>query len=149
MNAQERDLLWTFLGQMARSPAPNKDPVADQIIQDGLASIPDAHYRLVQQAMGAGFALRAAQARILQLEAELGKQGSARGDFPAFADAAVDPTDGGQAVGRQSRFMRDVLTTAGAVAVGVAAGGFLYDGLKSALDETGMGDAMPDLSDWL
>ncbi len=149
MNAQERDALLAFLGQMARSPAPNRDPVAHQIIQDTLGANPDATYRLVQQAMGAGIALRAAQARILQLEAELANQGAARGELTGSTDQAGTPTGTGQAVDRQSRFMRDVLTTAGAVAVGVAAGGFLYDGLKSALDETGMGDAMPDLSDWL
>ncbi len=149
MNAQERDLLLAFLGQIARNPAPIKDPVAHQLIEDMLSPVPDATYRLVQQAMGAGVALRAAQARILQLEAELAKQGVARRDLPGLTDPAGDPNDGGQAIGRQSRFMRDVLATAGAVAVGVAAGGFLYDGLKSALDESGMTDAMPDPSDWL
>lgn len=148
MTAQERDLLLAFLGQMARSPAPIKDPVAHQLIEETLSPVPDVTYRLVQQAMGANLALRAAQARVLQLESELARQALATGDTPGAAPLP-DGLGQSQALDRDSRFMRDVLTTAGAVAVGVAAGGFLYDGIKSALDESGIADAMPDLSDLL
>lgn len=51
MTALERDQLRQFLRQALQRPAPAKDPVAAQIIQEACAQHPDALYLLVQHAM--------------------------------------------------------------------------------------------------
>ncbi len=71
MNAQERELLTTFLQQMAQASAGQKDAEAEALIRAASARQPDAAYLLVQRAMQLEYALQAAQAKADQLQAEL------------------------------------------------------------------------------
>jgi hypothetical protein len=74
MNATERDQLQQFLTALRQTRAEPKDPMADDLIRQAVASQTDAPYLLVQRAMGLGMALDAAQIRIQQLEAQCAQQ---------------------------------------------------------------------------
>lgn len=74
MNATERDQLQQFLTALRQTRADPKDPMADDLIRQAVASQTDAPYLLVQRAMGLGMALDAAQNRIQQLEAQCAQQ---------------------------------------------------------------------------
>ena len=74
MNATERDQLQQFLSALRQTRADPKDPMADDLIRQAVASQTDAPYLLVQRAMGLGMALDAAQIRIQQLEAQCAQQ---------------------------------------------------------------------------
>ena len=69
MNAQERDQLQQFLASLRQQRVQAKDPVADGLIRDALASQADATYLLVQRAMALSLALQATQNRLQQLQA--------------------------------------------------------------------------------
>ena len=70
MNATERDQLQQFLNALRQTRAEPKDPTADAMIREAVASQADAAYLLVQRAMGLGLSLDAAQVRLQQLEAQ-------------------------------------------------------------------------------
>src|SRR5258706_11157479 len=71
MTPQERQLLSTFLQQLAQTRADPKDAEADALIHDAVSRQPDASYLLAQRAMGLDLALKAAQAQAEKLQAEL------------------------------------------------------------------------------
>ena len=71
MTPQERELLTTFLAQMAQARADQKDPEADALIRDAAARQPDALYLLAQRALGLDYALSATQAQVAKLQTEL------------------------------------------------------------------------------
>jgi len=62
MNAQERELLTSFLDQMVQAQAGPKDMEAETLIRNAAARQPDALYLLVQRAMQLDYALKATQA---------------------------------------------------------------------------------------
>jgi hypothetical protein len=110
MNAQERDLLQSFLREVSQSRPSQKDPLAQSMIHSALAAHPDALYVLVQRALAAETALRMqAQVPLSQGHGPSGKVSGA-GSF---------------------------LATAAGVATGVVAGGFLLEGLPDGLDPLG------------
>jgi hypothetical protein len=128
MNAQERDLLQSFLREVGQSRPSQKDPLAEAMIHSALAENPDALYVLVQRALAAETALR------MQAQAPL-----EQGHSPS-----------GKALGAGS-----FLGTAASVATGVVAGGFLFEGIQAALGETGIEEGLSDglnslgdLTDW-
>lgn len=129
MNAQERDLLQLFLRQIQESRPAHKEPLAESMIQSALAANPDAAYVLVQRALGAELAL---------------KHQATSKDQPA----ASSPKAGGE--------LRSILGNAAGVAAGVVAGGFIVEGIRSALEDTqtveGLSeglDGLGDLTDWV
>src|SRR5215210_2109436 len=71
MTPQERELLSTFLQQLAQSRAEPKDAEAEAMIREELSRQPDAHYLLVQRALGLDLASKALQAQVDQ-----GKRGN-------------------------------------------------------------------------
>ncbi len=71
MTPEERELLTSFLQQMAQARAEQKDPEADALIRDAAARQPDALYLLTQRALGLDYALNATQAQVAKLQTEL------------------------------------------------------------------------------
>jgi hypothetical protein len=137
MNADERNLLQSFLGDLANSPNISKDAEADSMIQAAVRSNPNALYLLVQHAILSDQALHAAQA---QLAAQGGGQGG--GAFlpqsyqPQSFQASSPWAGQGGAPVQSSPFATNsglggFLRQAGQMAAGVAAGDFLFQGIEN------------------
>lgn len=144
MTPDERNILQSFLADLSRTPNVTKDAEADAMIQQAVRANPDAAYLLVQHAILADQALHAAQA---QLAAQGG--GSFLSPQPtappaqtyapqAYAPQAYPSPWAGQggAPVQSSPFAADsglggFLRGAGQMAVGVAAGDFLFQGIEN------------------
>lgn len=134
MTPDERSILKSFLADIAQTPNVAKDPEADAMIADAVRSNPNAVYLLVQHAILADQALHAAQAQLA------GQSGSFLA--PAQAPAPPQPAyaspwagQGGAPV-QSSPFaaqsgLGGFLRNAGQMAVGVAAGDFLFQGIEN------------------
>jgi hypothetical protein len=146
MNAQERDQLQHFLATLRQQRASAKDPVADALIRDALASQTDATYLLVQRAMALTLALEATQNRLKQLQALTAEAEQAlRERQPSDASNAVASAAplrvqapaavGGAHTAQPSLWMRGLVGQVGGTALGVAAGvvagGALLQGLQA------------------
>ena len=156
MTPQERQLLTTFLQQLAQTRADPKDPEADALIRDALSRQPDANYLLVQRAMGLDLALKAAQAQAekLQAEQDLAKRGNEKsfvgnanswGRAAPAANAAPQPSAPSalqpSASSSPSPWGSGMLANLATTAAGVVAGSFLYQGIQSLMGhhDTGSG----------
>ncbi|MBS0331557.1 MAG: DUF2076 family protein [Proteobacteria bacterium] len=143
MTPDERSILQSFLADLSRTPNVTKDPEAEAMIQQAIRANPDAAYLLVQHAILADQALHAAQA---QLAAQAGgsflrQQAPAQyAPQPAYAPPPqqyASPWAGqGGAPVQSSPFAADsglggFLRGAGQMAVGVAAGDFLFQGIEN------------------
>jgi uncharacterized protein len=167
MNAQERDQLQQFLATLRQQRVQAKDPVADGLIRDALASQADATYLLVQRAMALSLALQATQNRLQQLQAltadALQASNPVASAAPAQAPAPVP--NGGAPTAQPSLWMRGLVgqvgVTALGVAAGVVAGGAVLQGLQALWGDDaaspnlaqgsagGMSTAAPDAGDGL
>jgi hypothetical protein len=124
----ERNILQSFLADIAQTPNVTKDPEADAMIAGAIRSNPNAAYLLVQHAILADQALHAAQAQL-----------SAQNQQPTsfLAPAGQSPWAGqGGAPVQSSPFAANsglggFLRGAGQMAVGVAAGDFLFQGIEN------------------
>ena len=147
MTPEERQLLTRFLEDLGQARAGPKDPEAASLISQAINSNPDAPYLLVQHTILSDEALKAAQDRIAELEAQLG-----RGEPRSFLGAgwrggstAVPPTGPGQpdyGPGPQPGYapaggpfsmgggLGSFLRSAGTTAAGVAGGEMLFQGLS-------------------
>lgn len=158
MTPQEQQLLDDFLQRLVAAGSVFKDPQADALIQQRLASQPDALYLLVQRSLLQQQALDGAKAQIAQLQAQLASQqggGSFLGNQPS-AWGAVPPPMPQQPMPQQpmpqqaAPGWRDrlfgtapaqpapaaapsFLSQAATTAAGVAGGMFLFDGIESLL----------------
>jgi hypothetical protein len=148
MTPQERQLLTTFLQQLAQTRADPKDPEADALIREAISRLPDANYLLVQRAVGLDLALKAAQAQAekLQAELDLAKRGNEKsfvgnanswGRSPPAANAAQQPSASSSPSPWGSGMLANLATTA----AGVVAGSFLYQGIQNLMGHhnTGLG----------
>ena len=72
MTPAERQLVTDLFDRLATLEDAPRDPDAERAIRDGLAQAPNAVYALVQTALVQDEALKSANARIEELEAELG-----------------------------------------------------------------------------
>ncbi len=133
MTPDERSILTSFLADIGRTPNVAKDAEADAMIAEAVRRNPDAVYLLVQHAILADQALHAAQA---QLAAQRGG-GSFLPPQPAPSQPAPSPWVGqGGAPVQSSPWAADsglggFLRGAGQMAVGVAAGDFLFQGIEN------------------
>jgi hypothetical protein len=145
MQSQERDLIQGLYDRLKAYESQPRDPEAERLIAGLLASQPGASYLLTQTVLVQEQALKAAQEKIAQLEAQqggspaagqgflssapkLGPWGSAPGQAapqpvpstrsPLQAAVAPQPQGGG--------FLRTALATA----AGVAGGALLFDSLR-------------------
>lgn len=149
MNAQERDQLQQFLATLRQQRAQAKDPVADALIRDAVASQTDAPYLLVQRTMALTLALQASQNRLHQLQAAAAEAGPARGasDAPHVEPSAtpgqaqVTAPIGSANTAPPSLWMRGLVRQVGGTALGVAtgvvAGGALLQGLQALWGDDG------------
>ena len=167
MNAQERDQLQQFLATLRQQRVQAKDPVADGLIRDALASQADATYLLVQRAMALSLALQATQNRLQQLQAltadALQASNPVASAAPAQAPAPVP--NGGAPTAQPSLWMRGLVGQVGGTALGVAAGvvagGAVLQGLQALWGDDaaspnlaqgsagGLSTAAPDAGDGL
>lgn len=152
MNAQERDQLQQFLASLRQQRVQAKDPVADGLIRDALASQADATYLLVQRAMALSLALQATQNRLQQLQAAsaaaLKASEAANPDVSAVPAQVQAPVPGaGATAAPPSLWMRGLVGQVGGTALGVAAGvvagGAVLQGLQALW---GSDAASPDLA---
>jgi hypothetical protein len=176
MNAQERDQLQQFLASLRQQRVQAKDPVADGLIRDTLASQADATYLLVQRAMALSLALQATQNRLQQLQASSAAALQASNPGQA-SDASIPvanavpaqvqaPVPGaGATAAPPSLWMRGLVGQVGGTALGVAAGvvagGAVLQGLQALWGDDaaspnlaqgaagGMSTAEPDAGDGL
>jgi hypothetical protein len=156
MTPQERQLLTTFLQQLAQTRADPKDPEADALIREVISRQPDANYLLVQRAVGLDLALKAAQAQAENLQAELdrvkrGEETSFVGNASSWgrsapAASAAQPPSASlpQSFGKglapagtnampPSPWGSGMLANLATTAAGVVAGSFLYQGIQQVM----------------
>lgn len=130
MTPDERSILTSFLGDIARTPNVTKDPEADAMIADAVRRNPDAVYLLVQHAILADQALHAAQAQLAQRGG-----GSFLPAAPATQPVSPWAGQGGAPVQSSpwaaNSGLGGFLRNAGQMAVGVAAGDFLFQGIEN------------------
>ena len=149
MNAQERDQLQQFLATLRQQRVQAKDPVADGLIRDALASQADATYLLVQRAMALSLALQATQNRLQQMQAVSAEalQASNPVASAAPAQAPAPVPNGGAQTAQPSLWMRGLVGQVGGTALGVAAGvvagGAVLQGLQALWGDDA---ASPDLA---
>jgi len=136
MTPDERNLLQTFLNDLAQARASGKDLEAAAMIDRAFIANPDAAYLIVQHAILSDEALHAAQARIAQLEGGansaqgssfFGGRAQAQPQAPAYTAVPVSqPYSPFSSGGGLGSFLRQ----AGTMAAGVAAGDLLFEGLS-------------------
>ena len=167
MNAQERDQLQQFLATLRQQRVQAKDPVADGLIRDALASQADATYLVVQRAMALSLALQATQNRLQQMQA-LTAEALQASNPVANAEPSQVPAPipaGGAPTAQPSLWMRGLVGQVGGTALGVAAGvvagGAVLQGLQALWGDDaaspnlaqgsagGMSSAAPDAGDGL
>lgn len=171
MNPDEKKLLTKFLAQLENIRGLAKDPEAEQLIARAAQIQPDALYLLVQKALLQEQGLRAAQARIEQLEDQLRRARNsgltaAPGGFLGHDPWAQHPTTTGSApllrAGQPASGtganplpgstpmgggFGSFLGAAAATAAGVAGGAFLFHGLESLLGQhPGAGHGLSEAS---
>lgn len=131
MTPDERNLLQTFLADLAATSPAGVDPEADAMIQAAMQRNPNAAYLLVQHAILADQALHAAQA---QLAAQ---QAPPTSFLPQAAPHTLSPWAGPAGAPVQSSpfapsgGLGSFLRTAGQMAAGVAAGDLLAQGISN------------------
>ena len=76
MTPQERELVANLFDRLAQLEKSARDPDAEQTIAQGLNRAPNAAYALVQTVLVQDEALKRADARIRELEAEFGEDDS-------------------------------------------------------------------------
>ena len=110
MNPQEQQMLQELLDRVASAPASPRDPQADGIIQQCLASRPDSLYLLAQVALVNEIALHNAHAQIQELQHKLAAPQTAPSG-PWAQPQMQQPAPAGS-------FMGDFLRTASSVVAG-------------------------------
>jgi hypothetical protein len=151
MQSQERDLIAGLFGRLQSFETQPRDPEAEALIKDYVARQPASPYLFVQTVLVQEQALKAAQERIAELEAQAGAAPAASSSFlgsaprigPWGSQAGAQPQAGAPpapatrsplqaALAPQSGgggFLRSALTTA----AGVAGGALLFEGIRSLM----------------
>ena len=96
MTPQEQELVEELFDRLAKMENSPRDPAAERVIADGLRRAPQATYALVQTALVQYEALKRANARIEQLQAQLGgdEQTQQSGSFlDSMRDAVLGRPD--------------------------------------------------------
>ncbi len=138
MTPEERQMLTDLANKIAQTPAPQRDPEAEELIRSRIGSRPDALYLMTQTVLIQNMALDHARQEIEQLKRSGTSSGSGSGSFlgaqpvsapgrPAASPSSPAPSPmlGGGA--GMSGFLRSAATTA----AGVAAGALAFEGIRS------------------
>src|SRR5215471_7244863 len=95
MQPQERDLITGLFGRLQPFESQARDPEAEALIREGVQRQPASPYLLVQTALVQEQALKAAQERIADLEAQVGAAAapsSFLGSAPKIGPWGAKPT---------------------------------------------------------
>lgn len=168
MTPDEKQLLTDLANKIAQTPAPPRDPEAEDFIRTHIGSRPDALYLMTQTVIIQNLALDHATQEIEQLKQQVGPGRSSGGSFlggaaagqpqyheqpmqpqyPQYAQQqpppqyAPPPPQGGSG----SSF----LATAAKTVAGVAAGALAFEGIRSLFHSSGGGGfGMPGGSSFL
>src|SRR4029077_9798786 len=158
MTPQEQELVEELFDRLAKLENSPRDPAAERVIADGLRRAPQATYALVQTALVQDEALKRANARIEELQAQLGgdEQTQQPGGFlDSMRDAVLgrrDPRSSVPTVRSQAQSSATTappyqgenamggsafgsggsfLGTAASTAAGVISGGLLLNSIRS------------------
>ncbi|HZP99315.1 MAG TPA: DUF2076 domain-containing protein [Reyranella sp.] len=146
MQSEERDLITGLFERLRPYDSQPRDPEAERLIADQVARQPSIPYLLTQTVLVQEHALKAAQARIAELEARTnggsGFLGSAPnigpwGAKPAAPAPAPQPLQPPAAFTQGGGFFRSALATA----AGVAGGALLFEGLRDMFGHGSWGAA--------
>ena len=163
MTPQEQELVNELLDRLAKLEGSPRDPDAERLIADGLSRAPHAVYALVQTALVQDEALKRANARIEELQAQTASESQQRGGFldsvrdeilgrrdpsvrsqtqsstttaPPYAPGPGLAPGMGPPFGSGGSF----LGTAASTAAGVIGGGLLLNSIRSMFgDHAGLG----------
>ena len=149
MQSQERDLITSLFGRLQPFESQPRDGEAEALIKDLAARQPAAPYLLVQTVLVQEQALKAAQQRIAELEANAGAAPAASGFLgsaprigPWGAQAAAPDAPRASVPTTRSPLQAAVaappagggfLRTAMATAAGVAGGALLFEGIRGLM----------------
>ena len=167
MTPQERQRVAELFDRLESLEDNPRDPAASKMIADGLARAPNAPYALVQTVLVQDEALRAADARIRELEggsepanqggfldsmrdALLGRREGARGSVPSVPAAGGAPWQQTNPAGYQQPG-GSFLGTAAAGAAGVIGGALLLNSFRSMFgghQQSMMDSGRPGNSPW-
>lgn len=136
MQAEERDLITGLFERLRPFDSQPRDPEAERLIASLVVRQPSAAYLLTQTVLVQEQALKAAQARIAELESKPATAGGGGflssapnigpwGAKPAAAPAPV-PAAAPSPLPQGGGFLRSALSTA----AGVAGGALLFEGLR-------------------
>jgi uncharacterized protein len=111
MTPQEQELVEELFDRLAKLENSPRDPAAERVIADGLRRAPQATYALVQTALVQDEALKRANARIEELQAQLGgvEQAQQPGSFLDSMRDAVLPTQASRRV--REAHLRQIIRT--------------------------------------
>lgn len=143
MTQQERQMLLDLANKVAQTPAPQRDPEAEELIRTRIGSRPDALYLMTQTVLIQNLALDHAKQQIQELQSRAAQPppqhsgasmlGQAQGT-QAAAPPAPSQTSGQSAFpmpqpagAGPSSFLRSAASTA----AGVAAGALAFEGIRS------------------
>ena len=94
MTPQEQELVKELFDRLAQLENNSRDPSAERLIADGLRDAPHAVYALVQTALVQDEALKRANARIEELQAQIGGEERQR-EAAASSTACATPSSAG------------------------------------------------------
>ena len=154
MTPDERNMLTELANKIAQTPAPPRDPDAEELIRSQIGKRPDALYLMTQTVLIQNMALQQAQKQIQDLQQNRGASSpSGSGSFlgqssgPSwqqqqpqyaqpvqYAQPAAAPLPSGAPSGAPS-FLKGAAQTA----AGVAAGALAFEGIQSLFSHPGYG----------
>ncbi len=155
MTPDERNMLTELANKIAQTPAPPRDPEAEDLIRTQIGKRPDALYLMTQTVLIQNMALQQAQKQIQELQQNRGSSNAAAPDRfwvrilllragssnnrnilnpQQYAPQASAPVPSGMPSGAPS-FLRGAAQTA----AGVAAGALAFEGIQSLFSHHGYG----------
>lgn len=157
MTSDERKMLSDLADKFAQTPAPPKDPEAEEFIRTHIGNRPDALYSMTQTVLIQNLALQQAQQQIQALQrggassgssssgSFLGQggspsgssysQSSGQGQYSAPPSQYAQASMPSPAPGAAPSFLRGAAQTA----AGVAAGALAFEGIRSLFSHPGYG----------
>ena len=142
MTPDERKMLTDLAERVANTPAPQRDPEAEELIRTKIGSRPDALYIMTQTVLMQGLALQQAQQQLHAVRPSGSQQGGSflgqnQGSYaqqqgygsapPQPPQYAPQPSYSSQQGGGAGGFLRGAAQTA----AGVAAGALAFQGIES------------------
>jgi hypothetical protein len=145
---EENHLLTDLAAKIAQTPAPPRDPEAEEFIRRNIGSRPDALYLMTQTVLIQNMAIQQAQQQIRDLQQRAPQAGYPAAPGGSFLGQAPQPQYGAPqpqyapappapsfATGSGPGFLRGAAQTA----AGVAAGALAFEGIRSLFEHPGFG----------